>query len=176
MKFLLLLMLLPSVIFSQTVPITDGRAIFELADSSVKGTKDQLYDKAIAWIIHSFKNSSYKTEMDDRGAGEIIVIGTVPLASELLSSPMEKMEFSLYISVGEGAYKARIMDVVGWTFADETARTSLEQINYRYTKNGTGKGKEKYSADNKQTDKATLQNVLTFMENIQESFKYAMRK
>ncbi|MEP7258085.1 MAG: DUF4468 domain-containing protein [Flavitalea sp.] len=175
MKLLLFLICIPSVLIAQTLPVRDGRVIFEQADSSVSATRFELFKRAKQWIDLSLKDGLQEVQTFNQETGEITLLANGNIPTDLLSSPMEKISFTVNIFVKDNAFRTELIDIVGWPYMKETSKMSIEQLNNRY--NNTGKKKEKgTSADSKESDKITLNNVLMYMNLIQESLRETLRK
>ncbi|MBL7737177.1 MAG: DUF4468 domain-containing protein, partial [Chitinophagaceae bacterium] len=80
MKLILSLILIPSLVFSQDIPLKEGFVVFEQTDSTVAGTRDQLFNKAQQWAATTLKKSLKEVKEEKREEGRIIVAvaGTIP--------------------------------------------------------------------------------------------------
>jgi len=177
MKLILSLILIPSLVFSQDIPLKEGFVVFEQTDSTVAGTRDQLFNKAQQWAATTLKKSLKEVKEEKREEGRIIVAvaGTIP--TELLKAPIENIEFILTIQTNDRRFSSEIAEIIGWPYGKETEKISLDLLNYRYSKSGDKNKKDKsYSAQQKEEDRATLQKVAEYMNAIQESLKEAMHR
>ena len=175
MKTILFICFLPIFTFAQEVPMKDGRAIFSQVDSVVAGTKDEIYDKAKKWIARSFKTTPHQITLDDKQSGQITVAGSGSISTELLASPIEKVEFTLNIIAGNGMFSSEVYDIVGWPLQQEDSKTSLEQMYSRFSKGSTkGKKDKTYSSAKKDTDRTNLGEVTAYINAIQESLSEAL--
>ena len=175
MRLLLFVIFIPSFLFSQAMPVRDGRVIFEQADSTVSATKYELFKRAKLWIDQSLKEGLQEVQTFDQETGEISLLANGNIPTDLLSAPLEKVSFTINISVKDNAYKTELIDIVGWPYRKETSKMSIEQLTNR--NNNSGKKKDKGSpADSRESDKVTLNNVFTYMNLIQESLRETLRK
>lgn len=177
MKLILSLILIPSLVFSQEIPLKEGFVVFEQRDSTVAGTREELFDKAHEWVRSTLKKSLKDVKAEERKEGKIMitVAGTIP--TELLKAPIENIEFIMTILTEDGRFSSEISEIIGWPSGGEEEKTSVDLLNYRYTKSNSKNKKDKsYSAEQREEDRATLQKVSEYMNAVQESLKEAMHR
>src|SRR5690606_15672396 len=162
-------------VFSQEIPLKEGFVVFEQTDSTVAGTREELFRKAQLWVGTMLKKSLKEVKAEKKEEGQIIVAvaGTIP--TELLKAPIENIEFILTILTTQGRFTSEITEIIGWPYGKEEEKISLDLLNYRYSKSGGKNKKDKnYSAEQKEEDRVTLQKVAEYMNAVQESLKEAM--
>ncbi|MFI5128368.1 MAG: DUF4468 domain-containing protein [Chitinophagales bacterium] len=108
-KHLLYLLLLPTVMYGQTVHIDDGRIVYKGAVKVGQINKDELYETAKQSIYDNIKESKANTIKDDRQNGKICVKGIITLATPY--EIIRTVGYVLELSVEEGGYKYRIDSV-----------------------------------------------------------------
>jgi len=52
--------------------MNDGKAFYEVVDSSVSGSKQELQVKAKMWMANAFKDAKKVIQLDDKDAGEVL--------------------------------------------------------------------------------------------------------
>lgn len=105
MKSILLLFLIPVIAHSQ-VPVKDGKGFYEVIDSSVKGTTQQLQVKAKMWMANAFKDSKEVIQLDDKDAGEVLGKGNF-----LLGAWGARCRFTIKISTRDNKYRCQVYDM-----------------------------------------------------------------
>lgn len=102
----LFLLLIPLTSISQ-MPMKDGKVIYEMIDSSVTGTPQQLQVKAKMWMANTFNDSKAVIEVDDKDAGEVVGKGNAAWGS----LPPYTGYFTIRISCKENKYRCQIYDL-----------------------------------------------------------------
>lgn len=55
-----------------SLPMSDNKVQYEIIDSTVTGSKDELYARAKKWFATSFRDSKSVLELDDKSAGTVL--------------------------------------------------------------------------------------------------------
>jgi hypothetical protein len=103
------------------MPMKDGKVVYELIDSSLTGTQQQLQAKAKIWMANVFKDSREVIQVDDKDAGEVVGKGNFSWGS----LPPYTCWFTIRISSRDNKYRCQIYDMMmqGGT---EGAKRSIE--------------------------------------------------
>jgi len=72
--FIILILIIPGACFSQSLPMQDGKVVYEQIDSVTRSQTD-LYSKAKAWIVNSFDSKKQKFQTDNNESGELMSSG-----------------------------------------------------------------------------------------------------
>lgn len=88
------------------VPTKDGKGFYEVVDSSVTGSKQELQVKAKMWMANAFKDAKEVIQLDDKEAGEVIGKGNV-----LIGYMSQRCKFTIKISTRDNKYRCQIYDM-----------------------------------------------------------------
>ncbi len=162
-----------------TLPFKNGKVIYEVIDSTVKGTKEEILGKAKIWVSHSFNDGKSVIEIDDNVNGKLIVKGNSLVPSKLILAPIERMNFTIEFSFKDNKYRIQIYNIDGYPQSVPSLNVTIESLHMTYSKNDypfKTKGQEKYMSEKKEKDKQTLLNIDNFILSLIESIRTELNK
>lgn len=107
-KILLILLMTPIFSYCQELPTKDGKILYEIVDSTVKGTGGEIYDRAKVWFVEAFKSANAVIQLDDKENSTIIGKGYFSFTHNL--QPYE-VWFTAKINVKDNRYRAQLYSV-----------------------------------------------------------------
>lgn len=118
------------------MPVKDGKVFYELIDSSVVNSADELHSKASVWLANVFKSSKSVIQLDDKQNHTIIGKGNLITYTGIIGW---LVKFSIRIDTKDKRYRAQIYDIT-FSGKDGSYERSAEWYN---AKKGQDKIKEK---------------------------------
>lgn len=91
---------------SAQVPVKNGKGFYEVIDSTVAGSKQELQVKAKMWMANAFKDAKEVIQLDDKEAGEVLGKGNV-----VLGYMYGRCKFTIKISTRDNKYRCQIYDM-----------------------------------------------------------------
>lgn len=153
MKYTLILLLLPFLAKAQNeFPVKDGKVVYELVDSSVKGSANDLKARAKIWFANAFRDSKEVIQFD----GENSVIGKGNFQFEQSLVPFV-IRFSVKIDTKDNKYRAQFYDI---TYKEGTmgADKQIEGLNDK-------KGRDKLKNNIKEKFESLLASISKAMSD-----------
>lgn len=136
------------------LPSKDGKVIYEIVDSSVAGSADELYSRAKVWMANAFRDAQEVIQLDDKEAHTLMGKGPLQFIQTMATY---SVYFTVKIGTKDNKYRLQFYNI----------RTEVGTM--RVTKTA-----ESYNAK-KGSDKMKKNINEGFMRLI-ESFKAALNK
>lgn len=149
------LIMIATIAYSQgELPSKEGKVFYEIVDSSVTGSADELYSRARVWMANAFKDAQEVIQLDDKETHTLIGKGLFQFIQTMATY---SVYFTVKIGTKDNKYRLQFYDI----------RTEVGTM--RITKTA-----ESYNAK-KGSDKMK-KNINEGFVRLIDSFKTAMNK
>ena len=118
----LTILLFPILVKSQiTLPIKDGKIVYEQIDSISNVSRSELYKRSKIWVTKIFKSSKAVIQIDDSSSAQLIGKGNFDYYYQvLLSGNIWTCNFTLQIDCKENKSRIKIYDISSHAVGEAT--------------------------------------------------------
>lgn len=99
---------LPSTASAQTMPMKDGKVVYEFVDSSIISQKDLIHNRARTWVANNFRDANAVIQLDDKELGELIGKGNFSWGMLDYAT----CYFTVSVSSRDNKYRFRFYDII----------------------------------------------------------------
>lgn len=112
-QFLLLVLLLPLMCFSQDIPTKDGKVFYEQVDSLDGIAKAELFNRSKVWFVNTFKSANAVLQLEDKETGNLMGKAITNYeAGNLFSGPSTShVHYTININVRDGKCRIQLYDL-----------------------------------------------------------------
>jgi hypothetical protein len=143
-----------NIALSQQLPVKEGKVFYEVIDSSIQGTKQELQVKAKMWMANAFKDAKEVVQMDDKEAGEVLGKGNFNIGYFNMHC-----RFTIKISTRDNKYRCQIYDM---SIVSPNGQASKPMEYYAEHPKGMG---------SKKTIESTDEGIHIILHNLQDAMK-----